>query len=373
MNPSPAASRPVRVLIVDDSMVVRKMVSDALRGDPQLEVVGTANDPYDARDKILELKPDVVTLDIEMPKMDGITFLKILMKHHPLPVIVMSSLSKAGSQMALDALEAGAVDVLAKPGSSIFLSDLAPDLIHKIKLAARAPRGARLSAMAAGQAPQAPLVPGASRPHPGQLILLGASTGGTEALKEVFALLPGGLPPILVVQHIPGSFSGPFADRLNSVSAVQVREARDGDVLHAGMALVAPGDYHMVVKRHAAGGYCVQVRTGPKIQHHRPSIDLCMQSAAPLAGKRAVAGIFTGMGRDGAEGLLALRQAGAQTFAQDEKTCVVFGMPRVAMELGAALKMLPLGSIASHIVRAASMAAVKPAGGGASGGASGAG
>jgi two-component system, chemotaxis family, protein-glutamate methylesterase/glutaminase len=364
------ASRPVKVLVVDDSIIVRKMVTDALRGDPQLEVVGTANDPYDARDKILELKPDVVTLDIEMPRMDGITFLKILMKHHPLPVIVMSSLSKAGSQMALDALEAGAVDVLAKPGSSIFLSDLAPDLIHKIKMAARAPKGGRALATAAaggvagGTAPGVPATGAPGIPHPGQLILLGASTGGTEALKDVFSLLPAGLPPIVVVQHIPGSFSGPFAERLNSVSAVRVREARDGDMLQPGMALVAPGDYHMVVKRSATGGYAVQVRTGPKIQHHRPSIDLCMQSAAPLAGKRAVAGIFTGMGRDGAEGLLALRQAGAQTFAQDEKTCVVFGMPRVAMEIGAAAKMLPLGSIASYIVRAASMAAAKSSAGG---------
>lgn len=351
-------SKRIKVLVVDDSMVVRKLVSDALRTDPGIEVVGTATDPFMARDKILELKPDVLTLDIEMPKMDGLTFLKILMKQHPLPVIIMSSLSQAGSRIALDALEAGAVDVLAKPSSSGFRSEMTSELILKVKAAASA-TGHRLAPGFGGSTGR--ITGGTVRYHPRQLIFLGASTGGTEALKEVFSQLPGDLPGICIVQHIPGSFSGPFAERLNSVSAVEVREARDGDVLHPGLALVAPGDYHMVLQKRGADGFMVQVKQGPKIMHHRPSIDLLFESAAPIAASRAVAGIFTGMGRDGADGLLALRKGGARTFAQDEKTSVVYGMPRVAAEVGAVEKVLPLQAIATYIVKAAGLAAaVRP-------------
>ena len=239
-------AKKIKVLVVDDSIVVRKMVSDALRNDPDLEVVGTATDPYVARDKILELKPDVLTLDIEMPKMDGLTFLKILMKHHPMPVIIMSSLTQAGSRMALDALEAGAVDVLVKPGSALFLNDMASELILKIK-AAGSSRGASRGGVSAGVGGR--IASGPVRYHSKQMIFLGASTGGTEALKEVFMQLPGDLPGICIVQHIPGSFSGPFAERLNSVSAMEVREARDGDVIRPGLALVAPGDFHMILQR----------------------------------------------------------------------------------------------------------------------------
>jgi len=342
--------RKIKVLVVDDSIIVRKMVGDALRADPELEVVGTANDAYVARDKILELNPDVLTLDIEMPKMDGITFLKILMKHHPMPVIIMSSLTPAGSKMALDALEAGAVDVLVKPGSSHFLTEIAAELILKIKAAAGSRAlGAIRTPLLSGTGGR--LASAAVRYHPKQLILLGASTGGTEALKDVLTQLPGDLPGICIVQHIPESFSGPFAERLNSLSALEVREARDGDVLHPGLALVAPGDFHMILQKNGADSFKVQVRQGPKVRHHRPSIDLMFESAAPIAGSKAVAGILTGMGRDGADGLLALRSAGARTFAQDEKSCVVYGMPRVAFEIGAAEKVLPLDGVAAHIVK----------------------
>lgn len=350
----------IKVLVVDDSMVVRKLVSDALRTDPALEVVGTATDPYMARDKILELKPDVITLDIEMPKMDGLTFLKILMKQHPLPVIIMSSLSQNGSRVAMDALEAGAVDVIAKPGSGTFLKEMSAELIHKIKAAANV-RGA--STRIPGTVPGTPgmISTAGARFHPRQVILLGASTGGTEALKEVFANLPGNLPGICIVQHIPGSFSAAFAERLNSVSAVEVREARDGDVLRPGLALVAPGDFHMLLVKRGAEGFAVQVKQGPKLMHHRPSVDMLFESAVPIAGASAVAGIFTGMGSDGAAGLLSLRNAGARTFAQDEKSSVVYGMPRVAFEMGGVEKVLPLDDIPAYIVKAASvMSAIKP-------------
>jgi two-component system chemotaxis response regulator CheB len=340
-------------------MVVRKVVTDALRTDPEIDVVGTAGDPYIARDKILELKPDVITLDIEMPKMDGLTFLKLIMKQHPMPVIIMSSLTQAGSRIAMDALESGAVDVLLKPGSSVFLSDMVPDLVMKIKAAAnarsRSSLGAPNATGVAGGVGR--IASGVTRYHSKQVILLGASTGGTEALREVFSQLPGDLPGICIVQHIPGSFSAAFAERLNSVSAVEVREARDGDVLRRGLALVAPGDFHMLLHKRGEDGFVVQVKQGPKVMHHRPSIDLLFESAAPIAGVRAVAGIFTGMGSDGANGLLALRKAGARTFAQDEKTSVVYGMPRVAAEVGAAEKVLPLSAIPAYIVKAAAIAA----------------
>ena len=349
-------NRKIKVLVVDDSMVVRKIVTDALRTDPEIEVVGTATDPYMARDKMLELKPDVITLDIEMPKMDGLTFLRLIMKQHPMPVIIMSSLTQAGSRIALDALEAGAVDVLLKPSSMVFLSDMAPDLIMKIKAAASARGGSSPGALARAGAPGR-MSSGVTRYHSKQLILLGASTGGTEALREVFSQLPGDLPGICIVQHIPGSFSGAFAERLNSVSAVEVREARDGDVLRRGLALVAPGDFHMLLHKRGEEGYMVQVKQGPKVMHHRPSIDLLFESAAPIAGSRVVAGIFTGMGSDGANGLLALRKAGARTFAQDEKTSVVYGMPRVAAEVGAAEKVVPLPAIPAYIVKAAAIVA----------------
>ncbi len=341
------SARPIRVLVIDDSAVVRKLVSDALRTDPEIEVVGTAVDPYIARDKIKQLNPDVLTLDLEMPRMDGLTFLKIVMAQRPLPVIIMSSLTRRGSDTALEALRLGAFDVLAKPGGPYSFGDLGPQLIARIKAAA----GARLR--------QAPSTPPFAPPAPRSLsrrgatrdvILFGASTGGTEALRKVLAELPAGLPGIAIVQHIPPVFSKAFADRLNDLCAFEVREAVDGDRLTPGLALIAPGNFHLMLQWHG-DHYRARVTGGPPVWHQRPAVDLLLKSAADCgAGAHALAGIFTGMGRDGAEGLLRLRERGATTFAQDEATSVVYGMPRAAWENGAAQTRLPLERIADFIV-----------------------
>jgi two-component system chemotaxis response regulator CheB len=384
----------IRVLIVDDSAVVRKVVSEALANDPEIEVVGTAMDPYIARDKIVQLKPDVLTLDIEMPRMDGLTFLKIIMDERPLPVIIMSSLTKNGSHHAMEALRLGAVDVLGKPGGAYSFGDLGPQLIEKIKTAAtaklrrptptrapfRRPASSALptengSAQAAAPAPtpSRPTPPVQTKPplivtprpiitppltalahparhHPRRLILLGASTGGTEALRDVLTQLPGDLPGIAIVQHIPAHFSRAFADRLNACCAFEVREAVDGDRLVPGLALVAPGNFHMMLQW-AGDGYRVRVADGPMVWHQRPAVDILFKSAIDTVGHQAIAGILTGMGKDGAEGLLRLREKGAMTFAQDEESSVVYGMPRAAWENGGAQRQLPLEQIAAHIVR----------------------
>jgi two-component system chemotaxis response regulator CheB len=340
-------SSKIKVLVVDDSMIVRKLLVDLLSADPAIEVVGAATDPYMARDMILELKPDVLTLDIEMPKMDGLTFLKLLMKQHPMPAIILSSLSTAGSGIALDALASGAVDVMAKPGSNSFSKELGPELLAKIKAAV----GAKRPIPSNTPAVAAPIANVGSYFDPRQIILIGASTGGTEALKEILARLPGNLPPICIVQHIPSAFSGAFAKRLDEACSLEVREAREGDVLRQGLALLAPGDCHMVLRKTGEQGYGISLKQGPKINFCRPSVDVLFESAAPLAGRRAVAGILTGMGEDGAAGLLKLRQAGARTFAQDQKSCVVYGMPRVAVQVGGVESIVPLDKIAEHIVK----------------------
>ena len=341
-------ARRIRVLIVDDSALVRKLVSDALKADPEIEVVGTAVDPYAARDKINALSPDVITLDIEMPRMDGLTFLKILMEQRPLPVIIMSSLTQKGSTCALEALRLGAFDVLAKPGGSFSFGDLGPQLIARIK----ATCGARLRTSSHAAADKA-----APRTHTSRslaardVILLGASTGGTEALREILTRLPATLPGIAIVQHIPPVFSKTFSERLNDLSAIEVREAVDGDRLTRGVALVAPGNYHMMLQWNH-DHYRVRVVGGPPVWHQRPSVDLLLKSAAEAGvGSHALAGILTGMGRDGAEGLLRLRERGATTFAQDEGTSIVYGMPRAAWENGAAQRQIPLDQIADYIIR----------------------
>jgi two-component system, chemotaxis family, protein-glutamate methylesterase/glutaminase len=341
----------IRVLIVDDSAVVRKLVSDALKADPQIEVVGTAVDPYAARDKIQQLNPDVITLDLEMPRMDGLTFLKIIMEQRPLPVIIMSSLSQRGSDYAFEALRLGAFDVLAKPGGPYSFGDLGPQLIARIKATA----GARIrragTAPAPANPPPAQRPVGRSRGSPRDLILLGASTGGVEALREVLTHLPGNLPGIAIVQHIPPIFSKTFADRLNDLCAFDVREAVDGEKLTPGLALVAPGNFHLLVQWRQ-DAYYVRVAGGPPVWHQRPAVDLLFKSAAePALAPHILAGVFTGMGRDGAEGLLRLRERGATTFAQDEATSIVYGMPRAAWENGAAQRQLPLERAADFITR----------------------
>jgi two-component system chemotaxis response regulator CheB len=334
----------IRVLIVDDSAIVRKVLTETLAGEPDLEVVGTAPDPFVARDKILALRPDVLTLDVEMPRMDGLTFLKQLMRYRPMPVIVISSLGQASCQTALDALRLGAIEVLSKPGGPYSVGELRLQLASKIRAAAAArPRPSEPLAPAPAAAERLSTSPGHA-----SVIAIGASTGGTEAIREVLERLPADTPPIVIAQHVPPVFSAAFADRLDRLCAMEVREARDGDVLRTGLALVAPGDFHMVL---CNGGerYRVGVKTGPRVCYQRPSVDVLFQSVAEAAGGGAIGVLLTGMGSDGAQGLLKMKRAGARTIAQDEATCVVFGMPRAAIELHAADRVLPLFSIAGAI------------------------
>jgi two-component system chemotaxis response regulator CheB len=343
--------RKTRVLIVDDSAIVRKILAEALAGEVDLEVVGTAPDPYVARDKILTLQPDVLTLDIEMPRMDGLTFLKKLMQFHPLPTVVISSLAQPSCRAALEALEFGAVEVLAKPGGPYSVGELRHTLAEKIRAAAASrPRPATVAASPVAPA-AAPTPAPADRSFlpPETVIAIGASTGGTEAIASVLLRLPANTPGILVTQHIPPGFSRAFAERLNANCRMDVKEAEDGDALRDGLALVAPGDFHMVLRR-AAGRFIVNVRKGPRVCYQRPSVDVLFQSVSETAAARAIGVLLTGMGSDGAQGLLRMRQAGAHTIAQDEASCVVFGMPREAIALGAAAQVLPLSAVAAAIL-----------------------
>jgi two-component system chemotaxis response regulator CheB len=339
------SSKRIRVLVIDDSAMVRKVVSDALRSDPAIEVVGTAADPYAARDRILELKPDVLTLDLEMPRMDGLTFLKIVMEQHPMPVLVVSSLTHHGTAHALEALRLGAFDVVGKPSNLYAFGQMGPQLVARVKASV----GAKV------RPPPGPPVVGTRSPFSHavtarQVMLFGASTGGTEALREVLTQLPGGLPGIAIVQHLPPVFSKAFADRLGQLCAFEVREAADGDRLQPGLALIAPGNLHMLLVW-SGDHYRVRVTDGPPVWHQRPAVDLLFKSAADCgAGPHALAGLFTGMGRDGADGLLRLREKGAATFAQDEATSIVYGMPKAAWEIGAAQRQLPLGQVAPYIL-----------------------
>ncbi len=341
--------RKIRVLIVDDSSMVRKMIADSLAHDPQIEVVGAAPDPYVARDMIVSLKPDVLTLDIEMPRMDGITFLKILQEKRPMPVIVISSLAQAGSQAALDAHEAGAVDVLAKPDNAFSIGDLGKQLAMRVKVAAIArmrPAGTPTAAP-----PPSTLAPHTGTGDPRQIILIGSSTGGIEALNIVLPQLPANSPGICIVQHIPPHFSKMVADRLNTRCAIEVREARDGDEVRPGLALIAPGDFHMTLNR-PAGAYKVALNQKPAMHFCRPAVDILFASAAACVGTHAVAAILTGMGSDGALGMQKLKAAGARTIAQDEATSVVYGMPRAAAALGVVDRVVPLPQIARTILSA---------------------
>ncbi|MBI2516389.1 MAG: chemotaxis response regulator protein-glutamate methylesterase [Opitutae bacterium] len=351
--------RRIRVLIVDDSAVVRKLASEALASDPEIEVVGTAVDPYVARDRLRELNPDVLTLDLEMPRMDGLTFLRLLMERKPMPVVVMSSLTQRGSDYAFEALRLGAVDFLGKPSGSYSFGDLGPQLIAKVKAAALA-RVRPAQVVPPASATRPPPASSATRArglHPRSVILLGASTGGTEALRDVLTHLPDDLPGIAIVQHIPATFSKAFADRLNTLCALEVREAVDGDRLLPGLALVAPGNFHLLLQW-SGDGYHVRVTGGPPVWHQRPAVDLLFKSAADCgAGPHAIAGILTGMGKDGAEGLLRLREKGAVTFAQDEATSVVYGMPKAAWENGAAQAQFPLERIAPYLIGRCEIAA----------------
>lgn len=337
----------IKVLVVDDSAVVRQVLSTELAKTPDIEVVGTAVDPYIARDKIVALNPDVITLDMEMPRMDGLTFLAKLMRYHPMPVVVLSSLTPAGSQSALRALELGAVEVLCKPGSSYSVGEVSAILSDKIRAAAAARFPARVSDAVAEAPCDVTPPPLLQTTH--KVLALGASTGGTEALRQVLTRLPATTCGTVIVQHMPEHFTATFAQRLNELCEMEVREAKDRDPVIPGVALLAPGNHHMVLVRSGAR-YYVEIKGGPPIYHQRPSVDVLFHSVARQAGSNAIGAIMTGMGADGAKGLLAMRQAGARTIAQDEASCVVFGMPREAIKAGAADQVLPLNRIAPGIL-----------------------
>ena len=351
-----SAERKTRVLIVDDSAIVRKVLGEALASESDIEVVGTAPDPYVARDKILSLHPDVLTLDIEMPRMDGLTFLKKLMRFHPLPVVVISSLGQASSKTAIEALQCGAVEVLAKPGGPYSVGELKNDLPQKIRAAASARLNGKAQDVPVNRtATREPVIKSAAAADPAAIIAIGASTGGTEAIRQVLMDLPESSPGIVVVQHIPPVFSTAFANRLNDVSRLQVKEARDGDRVAAGVALVAPGNFHMELRKRASE-YYVSVHDGPRVCYQKPSVDVLFDSVAEVAKANAIGVILTGMGADGAQGMLHMKKAGARTIAQDEASCVVYGMPREAVRLGAVDRTLPLGRIASELVTMSLMA-----------------
>ena len=335
----------IRVLVVDDSAIVRRVLSEELSRERGIEVIATAPDPYVARDKIVRLKPDVLTLDIEMPRMDGLTFLGKLMKHYPLPVIIVSSLTREGGKLAMEALSLGALEVISKPSASYSVGDMGVQLADKIKAVAHSNLQvqSRIHEMNERVKPEESSWALATTTN--KILAIGASTGGTEALKTVITSLPHNSPGILVVQHMPAKFTTSFAERLNTLSAVSVKEAENGDCLVNGKVLIAPGNYHMLLRRSGAT-YNVVIKKGPLVHHQRPSVDVLFKSVADYAGSNAVGIILTGMGADGAEGLLKMKQAGAQTVAQDEKSCVVFGMPKEAIRLGAIDRVVSLPDIA---------------------------
>lgn len=334
----------IRVLIVDDSAVVRKVFSNELSRERGIKVIGTAPDPYVARDKIVKLKPDVITLDIEMPRMDGITFLKKLMKYYPLPIIIVSSLTQKGGKMALEALASGALEVISKPSAAYSVGDMSVQLADKIRAVARVNVKERLNSVHGSDPVKPATLSRALTTSTNKIIAIGASTGGTEAIKTVLTGMPHSSPGIVIVQHMPANFTTSFAERLDSLSQITVKEANDGDSVVNGHALLAPGNFHMLLKRSGAR-YYVQVKKGPLVHHQRPAADVLFRSVANYAGANAVGIILTGMGSDGAAGLLEMKQAGARTVAQDEKSCVVFGMPKEAIKLGAAEKVVSLGDI----------------------------
>jgi two-component system chemotaxis response regulator CheB len=350
----------VKVLIVDDSALVRQTLTKILSTDSEIEIVGVASDPYVAVEKIKESVPDVITLDIEMPRMDGLTFLKKLMSQHPIPVVVISTLTEKGTDSALLALEYGAVEVLAKPkvNTKALLEQSTIELCDKVKAASQAHLRKRVvsSVERHGVAPKltadAVISKVATRSMvetTENVIAVGASTGGTEALRVFLQGFPSDCPGIVIVQHMPEMFTSQFAKRLNEICNITVKEAQQGDKVLRGQALVAPGGKHMLLKRSGAV-YHVEIVDGPLVNRHRPSVDVLFRSVARYAGKNVVAVILTGMGDDGAKGMLEIKEAGAYTVAQDEATCVVYGMPKEAVKLGGVDKVLPLQDISKHIL-----------------------
>jgi len=339
--------RPIRVLIVDDSAMVRQLLTEICASDPELEVVGTAVDPIIARDKIKRLAPDVLTLDVEMPRMNGIEFLERLMRLRPMPVVMISTLTQEGAETTLRALELGAIDFVAKPTRELATSlpALRQEILAKVKAAARA-QAQPMAPGRPGQRLQRPPLAGRSG---AAVIAIGASTGGVEAITELLSAFPAGAPPVVIVQHMPAAFVPRFARRLGETLPLTVLPAEDGQPLAAGRVLIAPGERHLRLERGGGGALVVRLGNDPPVSGHRPSVDVLFRSVAASVGAGAVGILLTGMGRDGAEGLLALRQAGALTIAQDADTATVSGMPRAAASLGAAVQILALPRIAAAV------------------------
>lgn len=336
----------IKVLIVDDSAVVRQILTKELGSVPGIEVVGSAPDPFIARDKILQLHPDILTLDVEMLRMDGITFLRKLMASKPMPVVVLSSLTPQGGKTAMEALDAGAVEVMCKPGTSYSVGYACRELAEVVKVAAKVRVQKRQeTGVTAGGAPSRLAMTETTN----KIFAIGASTGGVNALSEILPKLPANAPGTLVVQHMPAHFTSSFAQRLNGLCQMQVKEAEDGDTVIPGRILIAPGGYHMMLQRSGAR-YHVVVKDGPKVCRQKPSVEVMMNSVAKYAGANAVGAMLTGMGKDGAQGLLNMRNAGAHTLAQDEASCTVFGMPKEAINAGAAEKIVSLQDVAKTMV-----------------------
>jgi len=347
----------LRVLIVDDSALVRQTLAEILSTDPDIEVMGMAGDPFAAAARMEQEVPDVITLDLEMPRMDGLTFLRKIMSQHPIPVIICSTLAGKGSDSWFKALEYGAVDIITKPkvGTRQFFEEARISVCDAVKAAARANlKRLAVRPVKAGPALSADVVIAKAKPvlseTTDKVVAVGASTGGTEALRVFLQALPEGAPGVVIVQHMPENFTAAFAQRLDTICRVTVKEAADGDSVLRGRALIAPGNKHMLLKRSGAR-YHVEVKEGPLVRRHRPSVDVLFRSTARYAGANAVGVIMTGMGDDGAQGLLEMQEAGAYTIAQDEETSVVWGMPGEAVKLGAARKVMGLERIAPEVVR----------------------
>ena len=341
-------SAPIKVLIVDDSALMRQMLTELIERHDDLKVVGSAQDPYIAREKIKALNPDVLTLDVEMPRMDGLTFLERLMRLHPMPVVMVSSLTEKNAHTTFRALELGAVDFVTKPAANTQenLARYGDMIAEKLRAAART--GAPRARNERRELPVSPRAAPAIRP--GQLVAIGASTGGTEALREILSQLPEVIPPVLIVQHMPEIFTRLFAQRLDGLCRIDVTEARHGERLVSGHAYIAPGDMHMRICCEG-GHFILSLDRDPPVNRHRPAVDVLFHSVAAVAGKTAMGVILTGMGADGAAGMRALKEAGARNLAQDEASCVIFGMPRAAIESGCVDRVVPLHALADEILR----------------------
>lgn len=344
-------AKPIRVLVIDDSALVRQILSKGLELDPNIVVVGTAADPYIARDKIIQLKPDVLTLDVEMPRMDGVEFLRKLMPQFPIPVVMVSSLTQKGKRITMEALEAGAVDFVSKPTTNIAqgLNAMLMELRTKVKIASNANVSHWKNKLINHRSTANTSANHALDESTDKVIVIGASTGGTEAIKKVITKFPPNTPGVVIVQHMPPGFTKMFSERLNQLCPMEVKEAETGDRIHPGRVLIAPGALQMEIVR-SGGTYQVKCYAGEKVSGHCPSVDVIMNSAAKQVGRNAVGVMLTGMGADGAEGMLAMRKAGARNIAQDEATSVVFGMPKVAFEKGGAEKLVAIDNIAASVI-----------------------